>query len=62
VAEKFSILSVVEGALESECGRRFTKGRFILLPRDAAPLRAVEDSVVLQVTLPPVLSCEVTRS
>jgi mannose-6-phosphate isomerase len=51
-AGKFSILSVVDGVLESESGRRFPKGRFILLPRDAAPLRAVEDSVVLQVTLP----------
>jgi len=52
VAGKFSILSVVDGALESESGRRFTKGRFLLVPRDAAPLRAVEGSVVLQVTLP----------
>ncbi len=49
---KFSILSVVEGELESEQGRRFSKGRFLLLPRDAAPLRAVGDSTVLQVTLP----------
>lgn len=52
VAGKFSILSVVDGVLESEGGRRFTKGRFLLLPRNAAPLRVVEDSVVLQVTLP----------
>jgi mannose-6-phosphate isomerase len=52
VTGKFSILSVVDGVLESEDGRRFTKGRFLLLPRDAAPMRAVEDSVVLQVTLP----------
>ena len=52
VVGKFSILSVVEGALESEGGRRLTQGRFLLLPRNAAPLRAVEESVVLQVTLP----------
>ena len=52
VAGKFSIISVVDGVLESEDGRRFTKGRFLLLPRDAAPLRVVERSIVLQVTLP----------
>ncbi len=49
---KFSVLSVVEGELESEQGRRFSKGRFLLLPRDAAPLTAVGDSTVLQVMLP----------
>jgi mannose-6-phosphate isomerase len=52
VEGKFSILSVVDGVLESEGGRCLTKGRFLLLPRDASPLRVVEDSVVLQVTLP----------
>jgi mannose-6-phosphate isomerase len=51
-AGKFSILSVVEGELESAAGRRFDKGRFLLLPRDASPLRAVTDATVLQVTLP----------
>ncbi len=50
--DRFSILSVVEGEFESDGGRRFTKGQFILLPRDGAPLTALEDSVVLQVTLP----------
>lgn len=50
--DRFSILSVVEGQLESDGGRRFAKGRFILLPRDGAPLTALEDSVVLQITLP----------
>jgi len=49
---EFSILSVVEGALASAAGRRFTKGRFMLLPRGAAPLTALEPSTVLQVTLP----------
>ncbi len=49
---KFSILSVVEGELESAAGTRFGKGRFLLLPREAAPLRAVTDATVLQVTLP----------
>jgi mannose-6-phosphate isomerase len=54
VAGKFSILSVVDGVLESESGRRLPQGCFLLLPRDAAPLRAVEESIVLQVTLPAV--------
>lgn len=49
---KFSIISVVEGELESASGKRFVKGRFILLPQDAAPLRAVTEATVLQVTLP----------
>ncbi len=52
VADRFSILSVVEGELESARGRRFTKGQFLLLPRDTEPLRALEDSTVLQITLP----------
>jgi mannose-6-phosphate isomerase len=52
VAGKFSILSIVVGALESHQGRRFAKGQFLLLPHDAAPLRALENTTVLQVTLP----------
>jgi mannose-6-phosphate isomerase len=52
VTGKFSIISVVDGMLESEGGRSFAKGSFILLPRNAAPLRAAGKSVVLQVTLP----------
>ena len=51
-AGKFAILSVVAGALESAGGRRFGKGRFLLLPRGAAPLVALENAVVLLVTLP----------
>ncbi len=50
--DQFSILSVVDGRLESESGRSFCKGSFILLPRDAAPLIAIEDSTILQITLP----------
>jgi len=49
---RFSILSVVEGVLESNGGRRFPKGSFLVLPRGGAPLKAPEDSTVLQVTLP----------
>ncbi len=50
--DRFSIVSVVDGQLESDGGRRFRKGEFILLPRDGAPLTALEDTTVLQVTLP----------
>lgn len=52
VVGRFSILSVVEGELESSHGRRFAKGRFLLLPRDAALLKARENTTVLQITLP----------
>jgi mannose-6-phosphate isomerase len=47
-----SVASIVKGALASNAGRHFPKGRTLLLPRDAPPLRAVEESVVLQITLP----------
>jgi mannose-6-phosphate isomerase len=50
--DRFSIISVVEGLLESEGGHRFPKGSFILLPRDGAPLTALDDTTVLQITLP----------
>jgi hypothetical protein len=42
----------VDGLLESNGGRRFAKGSFLLLPRDAAPLRALEGSTVLRITMP----------
>jgi mannose-6-phosphate isomerase len=51
-AGQFSILSVVDGSLQSAGGRRFGKGSFLLLPRDAAPLIALTGSTVLQITLP----------
>lgn len=51
-AGRFSILSVVSGSLVSAVGRRFEKGRFLLLPRDASPLTAQQNATVLQVTLP----------
>ncbi len=52
IAGRFSILSVVEGELESAQGGRFPKGRFLLLPRNASSLRAIGNSIVLQITLP----------
>ena len=50
--DRFSIIGVVDGLLESEGGHRFPKGTFVLLPRDGAPLTALDDSTVLQITLP----------
>ena len=50
--DRFSIISVVDGLLESEGGRRYPKGSFILLPRDGAPLTSLDDTTVLQITLP----------
>lgn len=50
--DRFSILSVVEGRLESEGGRHFEKGSFILVPRGGSPLRALGETKLLQVTLP----------
>jgi mannose-6-phosphate isomerase len=49
---RFSILSVVEGALLSAAGRHFDMDQFILFPSNAAPLQATCDSTILQVTLP----------
>lgn len=51
-AEKFSIISVVDGALNSANGRHFTKGQFILMPRGSSQLSAEENSTILQITLP----------
>ena len=50
--DRFSIISVVEGEVESSGGRVFKKGSFILLPRGCAPLKAPAKSTVLQITLP----------
>ena len=49
--DRFSLISVVAGQLDGD-GRSFGKGQFVLLPRGAVPLTAMETSVVLQVTLP----------
>ncbi len=53
VAGQFAIVSIIDGLLASAAGRRFGKGAFLLLPRDAAPLVLLEDATVLLVTLPP---------
>jgi mannose-6-phosphate isomerase len=50
--DRFSILSVVDGQLESSGGLRFGKGSFILQPRDGLPIKALGETTVLQITLP----------
>jgi mannose-6-phosphate isomerase len=50
--DRFSIASVVSGQLQSAAGRHFAKGSFLLVPRNSQPLKATEDSVLLQITLP----------
>jgi len=50
--ECFSIVGVLDGVLVSAGGRRFAKGQFLLLPRDARPLHAERSTTLLQVTLP----------
>ena len=50
--DRFSILSIAAGQLESAAGRRFGIGSFLLLPYGGAPLKALENSTVLQITLP----------
>ncbi|MFN6017017.1 MAG: mannose-6-phosphate isomerase, partial [Verrucomicrobiota bacterium] len=50
--EKFSIISIVDGALKSADGRHFAKGQFILMPKASSPLIAEQNSTILQITLP----------
>jgi mannose-6-phosphate isomerase len=52
LAGRFSIISVVEGSLESAGGKVFGKGKFLLLPKDGSPLKARVNSTALQITLP----------
>jgi mannose-6-phosphate isomerase len=51
-ADRFSIISVIGGLLESRGGRQFAMGRTLLLPLGAAALRAITPTEALQVTLP----------
>ena len=50
--DRFSIIAVVSGELASATGRRFEKGRFILLPCHTTPLTALSKTTLLQITLP----------
>jgi mannose-6-phosphate isomerase len=50
--ERFCIVSVAEGRLQSSGGRVFDKGAFFLLPAGGASLIACCDSVLLWTTIP----------
>ncbi len=49
--ERFSIVTVVSGELESADGRKHIAGDFLLLPRHSTPLVASRDSTLLQTTI-----------
>ena len=50
--ETFSIVMLINGWMESPGGRRFEKGRTLLMPRGCEPLAATEPAEVLQITVP----------
>ena len=50
--ERFSIVTVVSGELESSDGRTHKEGDMLLLPRASKALLAAADSIVLQTTIP----------
>jgi len=50
--ERFSIVTVVSGCLESSDGRLHRSGNFLLQPRNAPPLTAQGETRVLQTTIP----------
>jgi len=49
-AEKFAVLSVVEGELQDKEGRIYNNGQLVLLPKGASPLTVSERAVVLRTT------------
>lgn len=49
---RFSIVTVVSGQLESIDGRQHVAGDFLLMPRNASPLKALDDATILQTTIP----------
>ncbi|MBK1853724.1 class I mannose-6-phosphate isomerase [Verrucomicrobiaceae bacterium 5K15] len=50
--ERFSIVTVVDGVLESADGRQHVAGDFLLMPRAGEPLTATADASILQTTIP----------
>ena len=50
--ERFSIITVVSGKLESGDGRTHTPGDFLFMPANACPLSAASDATILQTTVP----------
>ncbi|MBT8044064.1 MAG: class I mannose-6-phosphate isomerase [Verrucomicrobiae bacterium] len=50
--DRFSVVTIVSGELESDDGRTHKAGDFLLMPRAATPLKAKNDSTILQTTIP----------
>jgi mannose-6-phosphate isomerase len=50
--ERFTIVTVVSGELESAAGERHQPGQFLLVPRGGAPLTARSAAIVLQTSIP----------
>lgn len=50
--ERFSIIGIVNGELESGDGRIHVAGDFLLMPRGTPPLRTRSDATILQTTIP----------
>ncbi len=51
-AGRFSIVTIVSGQVESSDGRQHAAGDFLLMPRNANPLTAIDDATILQTTIP----------
>ncbi len=50
--ERFSIVTVVSGQLSDKAGRVYVPGDFMILPRGASTLRVLDETVILQTTIP----------
>ena len=50
--ERFSIITVITGILESANGNQFKKGDFLILPKSGAALTAMGKTKILQTTIP----------
>jgi len=50
--DRFSIIAIVSGDLQSAGGSRYGAGRVLLVPKGSEPLTALTDSLVLEITLP----------
>jgi mannose-6-phosphate isomerase len=50
--DKFSIVTVVSGELSDEAGHSYVAGDFMILPRGASTLRVLDETLILQTTIP----------
>ncbi len=50
--ERFALVMIISGAIQSADGREFPTGETLLLPAKSAPLVAASESVVLRIAIP----------